>query len=380
MAESEQLDVICCSLESWDDVWRRNQHLAAGLLRLRPGMRLLFVEPAVDVAWSLRNGRWPRMSKLRAVGASGRLWAMAPRKWLPRRVWPGVDRALFDQVLSTSRRLGFARPLLWVNDSVYAPLLGRTGWPSVYDVTDDWLLAQGPPAGLELERRNDAVMLERASEVVVCSPALASSRGRDRDVHLVPNGVDVDHLRGPTSRPSDLPDGRIVLYQGTLSAGRLDLGLCAQLSRALASRATLVFVGPNALTHKETSAVEARGALVLGPRPYAELPAYLQHADVLVVPHQVTPFTDSLDPIKAREFLAVGRPVVSTPVAGFRDVGPPVVVAGSDTFVGAVLTVLDGPRLPPGPGGPVAPLPTWADRASEFLAVIDSAVAGGAPD
>ena len=50
---------------------------------------------------------------------------------------------------------------------------------------------------------------------------------------------------------------------------------------------------------------------------------YLQHADVLVVPHVVTSFTDSLDPIKLYEYQAVGRPVVSTPVAGFRDADDP---------------------------------------------------------
>ena len=55
---------------------------------------------------------------------------------------------------------------------------------------------------------------------------------------------------------------------------------------------------------------------LLGPRPYADVPGYLQHADVIVVPHRVDAFTESLDPIKAYECLAVARPVVATPVAG----------------------------------------------------------------
>ncbi len=42
--------------------------------------------------------------------------------------------------------------------------------------------------------------------------------------------------------------------------------------------------------------------MLLGARPSADVPAYLQHADVLVVPHIVTPFTDSLDPIKLYEY------------------------------------------------------------------------------
>ena len=83
MSGLEASDVLCLSLEPWDQVWRRNQHLATELLRLRPTMRLLFVESAIDVAWSLRQRRWPSRSPLKPIDDSGRLWAMGPRKWLP---------------------------------------------------------------------------------------------------------------------------------------------------------------------------------------------------------------------------------------------------------------------------------------------------------
>jgi teichuronic acid biosynthesis glycosyltransferase TuaH len=373
VARAESFDVVCFSLEPWDEVWRRNQHMASELLRLRPTLRLLFAEPPIDVAWSLRQGRWPKRSPLLPVGSSGRLWAMAPRKWLPRRIWPHGDHSLGRQVLEAGRRLQFDRPVLWINDSTYAPLIERTRWPSVYDVTDDWVLATGATRQMARQHHDDAAVLRAASEVVVCSPALAESRGRHRSVHLIPNGVEVDHLRAPTERPPDLPAGPVILYSGTLSAGRLDIDLCARLCRALAGRATVVFVGPNSLTKEVELVLLESGAVILGSRPYRDMPAYLQHADVLVVPHQITPFTESLDPIKAREFMAVGRPVVTTPVAGFRGLGPPVVEADGDGFADAVLAVLSRPPLPPGPGPLVAEPETWAVRAKEFLAVLDAA-------
>ena len=49
--------------------------------------------------------------------------------------------------------------------------------------------------------------------------------------------------------------------------------------------------------------------------------AYLQHADVLVVPHLVNAFTDSLDPIKLYEYQAVDKPVISTPVRRLQGCG-----------------------------------------------------------
>ncbi len=376
MPDSGDLDVVCLSLEPWDDVWRRNQHVASHLLRLRPNLRILFVGPPIDVIWSLRKGSWPSSSALRPIGPTGRLWTMAPRKWLPRRLWPRVDRSLFDQVLKAISWLKLQRPVLWINDSTYAPLVTRTGWPSLYDVTDDWLLARGTSRESERQDRNDSLLLRHGSEIVVCSPALAESRGRDRPVHVITNGVDIERLRSPTERPADLPSGPVVLYQGTLVDGRLDVDLCAELCQRLTGTAHAVFVGPNSLSRTAHQRLEAAGAVILDSRPYTEMPAYLQHADVLVVPHAVTPFTESLDPIKAREYLAVGRPVVSTPVAGFRELDPPFTVVGREGFVDAVSALLRGPVRSPGPGPLEREIATWADQSAKFMAVIDSVVAG----
>ena len=235
MPDCSDLDVVCLSLEPWDDVWRRNQHVASHLLRLRPNLRILFVGPAIDVTWSLRQGRLPPPSALRPIGPAGRLWTMAPRKWLPRKLWPHVDRSLMDQVLKAVAWLKLQHPVLWINDSTYAPLVTRTDWPSLYDVTDDWLLTRGNSRESERQRRNDSLLLRHGSEIVVCSPALAESRGRHRSVHVITNGVDIERLRSLTERPADLPSGRVVLYQGTLVDGRLDLDLCAELCQSRSS-------------------------------------------------------------------------------------------------------------------------------------------------
>ena len=80
-----------------------------------------------------------------------------------------------------------------------------------------------------------------------------------------------------------------------------------------------MLVGPVALDAADQTLLTGAGAVLLGAREHTTIPAYLKNADVLVVPHVVTEFTDSLDPIKVYEYLAAARPVVSTPVAGFRE-------------------------------------------------------------
>ena len=246
MARPEGLDIICCSLEPWDEVWRRNQHLASRDAASY-GRPCVCSSPSRPSTWPGRwQGRWPPPSALRPIGDSGRLWAMAPRKWLPRRIWPAGDRSLFRQVIAAGRRLGFDRPVLWINDSMYAPMLESTGWPSVYDVTDDWLLGADPVT------RDGAAAAERCARCCAMPPRSWCARRRwwragdvtGWSIWFRTAWTSTTCGRRP-SRPPDLPAGRIVLYQGTLSDGRLDIDLCVcDLRPAMRAPATLVLRGP----------------------------------------------------------------------------------------------------------------------------------------
>lgn len=350
---SPDVDLVITSLEAWDGVWRRNQHLVAGLLRRDPDLRVLFVEPATDPLHSALGAGQPRLGRglRRAPAVDGvrpeALWLLEPTKWLPRRVDRRVDERWARQVLRATRSMGMTEPLLWVNDPTGSLLVEATPWASLYDVTDDWTLAERTAAETDRIVAQEHVLLARCDEVVVCSPALAASKGADREVTLVPNGVDTAAYAVVHDRPADLPAGRCAVYVGTLHADRLDLDLCAGTARALAGSGHLVLVGPDALVPEQRGRLEAAGVVLLGPRPSTDVPAYVLHADVLVVPHVVTPFTDSLDPIKLYEYQASGRPVVSTPVAGFRDVEDPLVtVAGHETFTAAVVGLLSRGEAP----------------------------------
>jgi hypothetical protein len=132
---------------------------------------------------------------------------------------------------------------------------------------------------------------------------------------------------------------------------------------------SLVIVGPNLLSPDAAALLTRAGVRLLGPRARDAVVGYLQHADVLVVPHVVTPFTDSLDPIKLYEYRAVGRPVVSTPVAGFRDADDHrITIAAGDEFVAAVAAAVPArSRFPEGAG---APVPSWADRVDRMRNVL----------
>jgi len=317
------MDLVVVSLEAWDQVWRRNQHLVDGLLRAGRELRVLFVEPPVDPLHAIRRGAWPRLGKGLRPGAveayGGRLWLFEPTKWLPRRVDSQTDRRWANDVERAIRSLGMASPHLWVNDPSGAELLDTLKVPALYDVTDDWTLADRTASERERVVKQEERLLSFCKEVVVCSADLARTKGVNREVTLIPNGVDLAAYRVEGPRPHALPTGPIALYVGTLHRDRLDVRLTAATAEAAQGNGRVVLAGPVALSQEDVRALTSAGVLLIGAQDRRVVPSLLQHATVLLVPHLVSAFTESLDPIKLYEYAAAGRPVISTPVAGFRD-------------------------------------------------------------
>lgn len=358
------------SLERWDGVWRRNQHLVHRLLSADPSLNVIFVEPPCDPLHELRSRRPPRRGRglAHVAGYDGRLLTYEPTKWLPRAA-PFGAQALDSSLLRAVRKIVPDIDLLWVNAPQWARLADAHPSPVLYDITDDWVLASRGSRASRVTATDDAILVERSDAVVVCSPALVRAKGGTREVALIPNAVDRSAYAQHHVRPADLPSGPIALYAGTLHEDRLDVGLILDTARRLnESSGTLVLLGPNALRPENTSLlVDEPNVHLLGAREHSAIPAYLTSADVLLVPHIVTPFTESLDPIKLYEYLAAGRPIVSTPVAGFRD-RPELEIRGESTFADAVVEHVVARRESRG----YEDIPDWNDRAASMRAIIDS--------
>jgi glycosyltransferase involved in cell wall biosynthesis len=335
-------------------------------------LQVLYVAPAFDVLHQLRQGSVQGLARPRLEQVHPRIHVLRPRKWLPRAVGPFADRALERQILTATASLGLHDPLLWVNDAAYAEFSVRSGWPSLYDITDDWLLAPFAPRQRARLESNEKLLLEHSGAVVVCSSDLERSRGQDRAVDLIPNGVDVELFRTPRSRPSLLPPAPVALYVGTLHVWRFDVPLVLELARSLPD-VHIALLGPNHLPPEATAELERVPTVhLLGPCPYDEVPAFMQHADVVIIPHLVNPFTESLDPIKAYECVAAGRPTVATPLAGFRHLGPPVVIAERHDFIRATSDALATAGTPGQPTGfEDLPVPSWRQRAEAMASVMD---------
>ena len=203
--DSSLRELVVCALDAWDEVWIRNQPLTHALLKRHPDLRVLYVEPGVDPLWDLSRRRIPGLPRLRSLRADGRLHALRPLKPLPRRLGSFSDRMLQRQVIGAARRLGFEKPTLWLNDVTYAPLIFRIGWPTVYELSDDWLLAPFPPREIVRLRALDGLAMAHAREVVVCSRGLAASRERRVRSRSCPTLSMSNISGGPSRDPRTCP-------------------------------------------------------------------------------------------------------------------------------------------------------------------------------
>jgi hypothetical protein len=261
-------------------------------------------------------------------------------------------RGLLQQALARGGALGngqFARPVQWFYTPMPAPaMLGAFGERGVvYDCMDE--LSQfkfAPPELLERER-----MLMRAADVVFTGGhKLWQSKSRlHPNVHFFGCGVDSAHFAKarldstPAPRRPPEQEAPILGFYGVIDE-RIDYALVAHLAEAfpdwtIAMAGPVVKVDPDALP-------KAPNIRWLGQKQYAELPQYAKAYDVCLMPFALNEATEYINPTKTLEYMAAGKPIVSTAVADVvRNFTPVVKVARSfDGFAAAVRSAVRAPR------------------------------------
>jgi glycosyltransferase involved in cell wall biosynthesis len=332
-------------------VWQRPQQILSRFGRSRA---VLYVEEPVFV-----DDR--ATGSLDLTTPSAGVHRVVPR--LPSRVAHSYDesadmiRALVLDLTGEGGPLGevFRHAVQWFYTPMPAPLMvgafGERG--IVYDCMDE--LAQFRFAPPELAAR-ERLLISKADVVFTGGRQLFESKSRHHgNVHFFGCGVDADHFararRADTAVPSELRDlPRPVLgYFGVVDE-RLDYELIDRLARSFAS-GSVVFVGP--VVKVDPRELPNRNNIHwLGQRPYAQLPEYVKGFDVCLMPFALNEATEFINPTKTLEYMAAGKPIVSTAVPDVvRNFAPIVSVARSgDEFVEAtrVATMPDGTRIEAG--------------------------------
>ena len=296
--------LLCLSHLRWDFVYQRPNHLMARAARRYD---VLFVEEAV-----VDDG--PAHLELLPVDG---LTVVRPHVPSAEGSEPVVARML--RGLLAERHVD--DPVLWY----YTPMALR--WtegirPSavVYDCMDELSAFRGAPAGLVALETD---LLDRADLVFTGGRQLfEAKRARCPRVHCFPSSVDLAHfaqarVAQPDPHDQALIPGPRLGYFGVIDE-RIDLDLVEQVAMRRPDW-QIVLVGPVAKI--DPAAIPALPNVHhLGPKAYEQLPAYLAGRDVALMPFARNEATRYISPTKTPEYLAGGKPVVSTSI---RDVVEP---------------------------------------------------------
>ena len=339
-------DLLCFSHLRWDFVFQRPHHL---LTRAATTMRVLYWEEPLWVE----------------VGEPGYEIRETPEHVLvvqPRLVWGCDDvatlRDLLDRLVADLR---VTRPILWYYTPHALAFSGHlAGNPVVYDCMDELSAFLGADPSLPLRER--ALMARSALVFTGGRSLFEAKRAHHPCVHAFPSGVDIAHFT-PARQPLPEPESQRAIghpragFYGVVDE-RLDQSLLASLA-GLRPGVEFIIVGPVAKIDPD-ALPQAPNLHWLGAAPYADLPAYIAHWDVALMPFAMNDSTRFISPTKTPEYLAAGRPVISTPivdvVSQYGGLAGVHIAADAAGFATALDHALTTPRQ------------DWIDEADQMLA------------
>lgn len=302
-------DIICLSHLRWDFVYQRPQHL---LTRGAAEGRVFFVEEPIDTEGPARFEVSPREDNL---------WIAVPH--LPGEMVSRIDReaALEELIDGLVAQYDIRHYVLWY----YTPMaLAWTRHLSpqavIYDCMDELSAFKNAPAAL---KERELELFGRADLVFTGGQSLyEAKRHQHSQVYAFPSSVDAAHFAAARNLPAEPADQASIPHPRVGFYGVIDERLDISLLRAVAEARPdwhWVIVGP-IVKIDPANLPRLDNVHYLGSKSYKELPSYLAGWDVAMMPFARNESTRFISPTKTPEYLAAGRPVVSTSI---RDVVRP---------------------------------------------------------
>jgi len=247
-----------------------------------------------------------------------------------------------------SARLGFKKPITWTFLPTSADIVGRLGEDLiVYHCVDEYSEFSGAkkPAILQMERR----LMEKADVQIVSSTLLYETKhSYNPKTFIVTHGVDVELFRKACSPITAVPREvaglpRPVVGFFGLIADWVDLKLIRFLALA---RPMWTFLLAGKLETDSSPIRNLSNVHLIGRKEYQDLPAYCKGMDIGILPFAINDLTLAANPLKLREYLAAGLPVVSTAIPEAEKLGHHVRIGRSrEEFLQQLDTLVESGNL-----------------------------------
>lgn len=284
------------------------------------------------------------------------------------------QRFLAGQVRKAMRQLGFSDAVNMVFNPAAGMIAGKLGESQIiYYCVDEYTAFTGASNGLKSIEDD---LFRRADLVVVSAERLFESKKHFNDnTFVIRHGTDWRHFRTALdpnlmipNEVADLPHP-IIGFHGLL-ADWVDFELIRKVAEHF-SQGSVVLVGKTSVDAEQKVKIlnGVPNVHFLGRKPYAELPAFCKAFDVAINPFAINELTLAANPLKVREYLAAGLPVVSTDIPEVRVLNDCLVGADHEDFISKIESALADPKPRKSVSDAIAH-ESWEAKVDELRAII----------
>lgn len=266
----------------------------------------------------------PEVVNPMAIPFHGQAWA----RWLNQKM---ISKKLFN-VFKNNNSLDLAdeKPILWLSLPSAMPLLGKIHESfSIYYCGDDFSSLEG--VDHDVMGKLEEELVEKVDLILVASESLSRKFPAEKTV-FIPHGVADYFYEAPSQRPKDLPAGPVAGFYGSIS-GWVDQQLLIRTARKM-PHWNFVIIGPQRCFVEHLK--REPNIYLLGEKKHDELPNYIHHWQVSLLPFKDNAQIRACNPLKLREYLAVGKPIVSTDFPALKPYKDWITVAGKNDFCAAI--------------------------------------------
>lgn len=357
---AERPDLIILSGGMWQERWTTYQRVASCF---RNDFRILYVEGNYSFGKIARNvtqpGSFPIVpfGRLRTVDEHFHILTPPPRLFLRHFLRPvGIlNQAILGRaVRRAAHRLEMRNPILWTFLHQTDRILGSLGERlAVYHCVDHWawLMPRVPLMGSTARIQEDETRTAVRADFTVSTSKFLRKHllHANQSSFYVPNAADVEKLSRYALDDPPPPVDMASISRPVLGfAGTLEMKSDLDLLRHIALQRpnwSQVFVGHAENVPDIAKLRGLRNVHFLGLKHHDDLPLYLRHFDVCLVPFRRTPELESISPLKVFEYLAAGRPVVATRYSEIESLIDVVELCeGPDQFITAIERALEHDR------------------------------------
>lgn len=270
--------------------------------------------------------------------------AIQGKKW-----WNTIfnNKKIIENINKALEFIGMDNKVLFLENPMAIGIVNKLGEKKfVFDAIDNWLYHPQMKKNKSIVEKNYKFISENADLICTVSESLKQFfEKNNKNVYWIPNGVDANRFKPAIIQQNEKREKPTIGYMGKIQ-DRVDFDLIEKCLKKYKEN-KFIIIGPAYSQKEKIEKIKQNYTNIefLGDIHYNNLPYEMKKIDITIIPHKVNKFTNSMNPLKIYEYLAAGKQIITTQIAGADEFTKYVYQANNDDeFVELIQKAIDNYR------------------------------------